>query len=130
MPVNETLEMYERLRGELAMPLGAVFINRLHQPDLKQSDLEELEVCLQGAEGRDQPLLKEVRERAREELGWAEINHRYRTKLTREVKLPVIEIPFLFAEEFGISECQAIASMVEAAMVASRHPKRHQRGRD
>jgi anion-transporting ArsA/GET3 family ATPase len=130
MPVNETLEMYERVRHELEMPLGVVFVNRLHRPELKRADLEELEHRLEGVEGRDRPLLEEVAERAREELGWAEINDTYSAKLVRQAKLPVIEIPFLFAEEFGFSECQTIASIVETGLSAVSHPKRQQHVRD
>lgn len=128
MPVNETLEMYERLRGDLDMPLGAVFVNRVHRTELKPEDADALEVCMRTADPRDQPLLHEIHARAREELGWAAINQSYLDKLAREVKLPLVEVPFLFAEEFGGAECQIIANVVEEAL-ASTKGRRSQRGR-
>jgi anion-transporting ArsA/GET3 family ATPase len=128
MPVNETLEMYERLRGDLDMPLGAVFVNRIHHTDLQEEEVNALEACMPAADPRDQPLLHEVHARAREELGWATINRSYLEKLSREVKLPIIEVPFFFTEEFGATECQAVAHIVEQALVSPRK-QRSQRGR-
>lgn len=118
MPVNETLEMYERLRKELEMPLGAVFVNRVHRTSLQVEHVDALDACLESRR-EDAPLLAEVRDRAREELGWAGINAQYLERLATEVKLPIVEIPFLFAEEFGVSECQQIAAVVEDAMRVS-----------
>lgn len=127
MPVNETLEMYQKLRDELQMPLGAVFVNRIHKTSLEAKDIEALDACVGSNENpKEVALLEEIRDRASEELGWATINRSYLERLAREVKLPLVEIPFLFAEEFGVAECQEIAAIVEDAVVAS---KGRQRGR-
>ncbi len=127
MPVNETLEMYAKLRDELQMPLGAVFVNRVHRTRLDASHLAALDSCSDGdAKSRDEPLLTEIRDRAREEIGWAAINAHYLERLANEAKLPIVELPFLFAEEFGAAECQQLAALVEAAVVSS---ARRQRGR-
>lgn len=128
MPVNETLEMYERLRGELDMPLGVVFVNRVHRTDLMTEDVDALDACMRTADPHDQPLLHEIQARAREELGWAAINQSYVEKLAREMELPLVEVPFLFADEFGVAECQIVANVVEQAL-ASTKGRRSQRGR-
>ena len=120
MPVNETLEMYEKLRDELEMPLGAVFVNRVHRTDLATKHVSVLDECLAaGMKPKDAALLTEIRDRAREELGWATINQFYLERLVNEAKLPLVEIPFLFVEEFGAGECQQIAAIVEEAVVSS-----------
>jgi anion-transporting ArsA/GET3 family ATPase len=119
MPVNETLEMYAKLRGELQMPLGAIFVNRVHRTHLNASHVAALDACLASeSKTKNVSLLTEIRDRAREEIGWATINAHYLERLAREAKLPLIEIPFLFTEEFGAHECQQIAVLVEHAVVS------------
>jgi len=119
MPVNETLEVYAKLRDELQMPIGAVFVNRLHRTGLQAEQLAELDACLDSdLNAKDTALLAEIRDRAREEVGWATINALYLERLAAEVKIPFIELPFLFAEEFGASECQRLAALVEEGVVS------------
>jgi anion-transporting ArsA/GET3 family ATPase len=119
MPVNETVEMYQKLRDELKIPLGAVFANRVHRTPLRQQDLAALDACIRDAtKPTDKELLTEIGGRAREEVGWAEINRTYLERLAEEIDLPLIEIPFVFAEEFGAAECQGIAEGIERALAA------------
>lgn len=117
MPVNETLEMYQKLRDELRMPLGAVFANRVHRTGLKPEDIDQIDACIASTtKPGDAALLTEIRDRAREEVGWANINRAYLDRLASDIDLPLIEIPFLFAEEFGAAECQDIAVGMERAL--------------
>jgi len=125
MPVNETLEMYQKLRDEVRMPLGAVFVNRVHRTGLKQEDLETVDSCIgTAAKPSDAELLGEIVGRAREEIGWANINRTYLERLAEGIDLPLIEIPFMFAEEFGAAECQEIASGIERGLAALGGKKR------
>ena len=39
MPVNETAEMYQQLRERLRMPLGVLFVNRVHAAPLAPTDV-------------------------------------------------------------------------------------------
>ena len=39
MPVNETAEMYQQLRERLRMPLGVLFVNRVHAAPLAPTDI-------------------------------------------------------------------------------------------
>jgi anion-transporting ArsA/GET3 family ATPase len=115
MPVNETVTMYRTLRDDLAMPTGVLFVNRLHGGGLAVADAEKLERA--AAAVRDKPtrqLLDAVAARAREEIGWAALNARHRARLAAEVPLPTIELPFLFAEEFGFAELRGLAERLRS----------------
>jgi anion-transporting ArsA/GET3 family ATPase len=129
MPVNETLEMYQRIRAELHMPLGWLFVNRMHQSSFDAAEIDRLEQRLASLhDARERAVAEEVLDRAREEAGWTVINRTYLERLTREVDMPRVEVPFSFAEEFGAEQVRAIATVIEPAVAASiRRGKKHGR---
>lgn len=125
MPVNETAEMYRKLQLDLHIPLGCLFVNRMHASDLQEADL----ACITERAGQvrgasERGILMEVANRARQEIGWTAINRTYRTRLTEEVPIPTLEIPFLFTEEFGPEQIHVIAAMLEPALVEDEKSKR------
>ena len=101
MPVNETTEMYGQLRDRLHMPLGVLFVNRVHTAPLAPADVPPTPA---GAT----PLVDDVLRCAREEAGWTAINRRYLERLRAAVPMPTVLLPFLFAEEFGLDEVRAL----------------------
>lgn len=115
MPVNETVEMYQQIRGELRMPLGLLFVNRVHRADFDAKKLDSLERKLGKLhDARDRAIATEVVNRGREELGWTSINHLYLQRLAGAIEMPTIEVPFVFAEEFGLREVHAIQAEIAA----------------
>ena len=116
MPVNETCEMYQQLREQLHMPLGVLFVNRVHEADFDARHLDALERRLPKVhDARERAVATEVLNRGREEIGWASINQRYRSRLAEEIPLPRVEVPFVFAEEFGLPQVHEILRAVIAA---------------
>ncbi len=111
MPVNETIEMYLQLRDTLHMPLGVLFVNRVHEAPVAPD-------AIPSAEGVP-PLVADVLRCAREEAGWAAINRRYLEKLRQVVRIPQIQLPFLFAEEFGLPEVRALLAHAERQLAAA-----------
>ncbi len=101
MPVNETTEMYQQLRERLRMPLGVLFVNRVHAAPVAPG---EVPATPAGAP----PLVANVLQCAREEAGWTAINRRYLDRLRETVPMPMVLLPFLFAEEFGLAEVRAL----------------------
>jgi anion-transporting ArsA/GET3 family ATPase len=101
MPVNETTEMYEQLRDRLRMPLGVLFVNRVHAAPLAPDDVP-------ASPADATPLVADVLRCAREEAGWTAINRRYLGRLRESVPMPTVVLPFLFAEEFGLDEVRAL----------------------
>jgi anion-transporting ArsA/GET3 family ATPase len=127
MPVNETLEMYERLRGDLEMPLGYLIVNRMHQATLDAKAVERLaKASMSVRDEHERLLVQEVVQRAHEEMGWTTINKKYLRQLAKAVDLPFAQVPFLFAEEFGAEQVHAIAAVLEDELVpALRRREKH-----
>jgi len=113
MPVNETISMHKQLREDLEMPTGGLFVNRVHKRRFSAAQVDGLVKAAEGARPtREQCILHEVAARAREEGGWTRVNARYRARLSREVDMPIIEIPYLFSERFGLDEVEEIAACI------------------
>ncbi len=101
MPVNETAEMYVQLRERLHMPLGVLFVNRVHDAPCAPDEIA-------AAPATAPPLVADVLRCAREEAGWAAINRRYLERLRETVPMPTVVLPFVFAEEFGLEAVRAL----------------------
>lgn len=114
MPVNETVAMYEQLRDPLGMPTGMLFINRVHRRDFSDATIARIiESAERSRDRRTKEALLEVAARAREEAGWTRVNARYRRRVTKEIHMPAVEIPYLMTEEFRFDELkQVLGSMV------------------
>jgi anion-transporting ArsA/GET3 family ATPase len=108
MPVNETVEMYRQLHDALGMPLGVLFVNRVHRSPFAVEEIR--------APAAPPPLVADVLRCAREEAGWAAINARHLERLRVGVPMPTVELPFLFAEEFGLGEVRALLGHAEAQL--------------
>jgi len=117
MPVNETVVMFHQLRDELGLPTGALFLNRMHRGRFTLAEVNRiLAAAEQTRASRERTALREVAARAREEGGWRRLNLRYRSRLAREIDMPMIEIPHLFTEEFGVAEVKQIAASIGAQL--------------
>jgi anion-transporting ArsA/GET3 family ATPase len=116
MPVSETLETQAQLTGPLGMRLGCVIVNRMHRRQFSA----ELLARLANGPPDDRALLTCVAERATEESGWAAINAAQVDRL--RAALPgalLIELPFVFAEEFRRAELERLSGELEAALPGS-----------
>jgi anion-transporting ArsA/GET3 family ATPase len=121
MPVAETLEMRTQLKDSLGMPLGHVVVNRVHRRRFASALLDQLRDAASGAPEPDGALLACVAERAAEEDGWASINAANLERLVPDAADPaLIELPFLFVEEFGSAEVEELSRLLEAGMDAGR----------
>jgi anion-transporting ArsA/GET3 family ATPase len=113
MPVNETISMYRALRDDLSMPTGLLFINRMHAAGLAAADAAKLEQAVQAQrDRRARQVLEAVAARARAEIAWSELTARHRARLIAEVPLPSLDLPFVFAEEFGFAELQTLREKI------------------
>jgi len=115
MPVAETLETCEQLRGPLDLPLGWIVANRLHWRRFDPETLAALEAA--STREPDGKLLASVADRAAEEAGWTAINHANLERLRAGVAgTPIIELPYLFAEEFDADELRSLSGIIEATV--------------
>jgi anion-transporting ArsA/GET3 family ATPase len=123
MPVTEALEAHAQLTGPLALPGGAMIVNRVHRRRFAADVLTTLERATAAAAGAEQALLHAVADRAVEETSWAVINAQQIERLRAGIPTtPLVELPYLFAEEFGAEEIDVIAHALEeaAALPAAR----------
>lgn len=129
MPVNETLEMYQQIRDDLRIPLGVLFVNRMHRAAFDAPALDQLDRKLRKLRNpRERTIIEEVLNRGHEELGWSRINEFYLQRLAHEVDMPRVEVPFLFAEEFGMREVHAVVTAIgHEGSVAARRGAGHGR---
>jgi anion-transporting ArsA/GET3 family ATPase len=117
MPVNETVEMYRQVRDDLRMPLGPLFVNRLHHARFDAAAVDGLrQRATRMRETRDRRVVAEVVQRADEELGWSRINGAYLQRLHTDLGAALVEVPFLFAEEFGVQEVELVAATIASAV--------------
>src|SRR2546428_7252629 len=117
MPVIETLEMRAQLTGALGLPLGWVIVNRLHRRRFAAGSVERLHVAAQAAPAVERALLHCVAEQAAEESGWSDINAANLARLRAGMgDVPLVELPFLFVEEFGRAELEQLARLLEAGL--------------
>ncbi len=130
MPVSETLETRAQLTDELGLSLGWVIVNRLHRRRFASATLERLRAAARGAGAPERALLQSVAERAAEESGWSDINAANLARLRAGIgDVPLVEIPFLFVEEFGPAELEQVARCLEAGMAGRAETAARRRSR-
>jgi anion-transporting ArsA/GET3 family ATPase len=121
MPVNETASMFRQLRDDLKMPTGLLFVNRLHEESFSGTEIERVNrAAAKPSAPKERKILGEVAARARNESSWAKLNARYVSRLAQEIAMPRVELPYVFAEEFGFAEVRELAARLAAAMPARR----------
>src|SRR5258706_5423803 len=81
MPVNETREMYAQLCDHLKMPLGVLFVNRMHAAPLAP---DEVPAPPAGASS----LIVDVLRCGREEAGWGRSMHNTSRRCGRRCRCP------------------------------------------
>jgi anion-transporting ArsA/GET3 family ATPase len=130
MPVAEALEARAQLTGALDLPLGHVIVNRLHRRRFDAGVLDRLRAAADRAPADQRALLACVAERAAEESGWSDINATYLARLRAGIgDAPLVELPFLFVEEFGRTELERLSLLLDAATGARTEPAPRRRTR-
>jgi anion-transporting ArsA/GET3 family ATPase len=130
MPVAETLETHAKLTGELALPAGRVIVNRVHGRRFPAEMMTRLREGAAAATGRQREMLGAVADRAEEESGWSEINQEQLERLRATLGADgLVEVPFLYAEEFGARELERVGQVLEQALETPvRGTRRSRRG--
>ena len=138
MPTNETFEMVRGL-DELQLNAAMLVVNQVHSAPCTREELAGLPVAsfaapaaVTTARGRGAAraaidpdrLLGEIVARALEEIGWAEINASHVERLAARITAPMVELPYVFNEEFGADEVcrlgRTLAEQLDAPAPAAR----------
>jgi anion-transporting ArsA/GET3 family ATPase len=108
MPVVESIELDARVRDELRIPRGVLFLNAM--PDARFDAAEAGR--LRALEGRPPPLGPAARA-AVLQARRAEEAERHAARLRAAVDLPAIELPLLAEERWGRAAIERIAGCLE-----------------
>jgi anion-transporting ArsA/GET3 family ATPase len=130
LPVSETLDAYRQLTEKLRLPLGALFINHMREAPLSVATLMQLRPR-EKASVNDRRLLEQVLACAKAEATLAAAQEASLQPL-RQLDLPTVFLPFLFAQEFGLPQLQELSHCVETALSRKQEkkpsPKKQPRG--
>ena len=117
LPVNETIELFHSLQDIVGTPFGAVFVNAVF-PQLFAGPAGEY---VRG--GDEKPLVPAagalaggLLEAARTELSRYELNRRHIERLMESVKLPPVELPYVFRESFDRQSLEVLAKRLEETL--------------
>jgi len=114
LPVSETQETYQQLTEDLDLPLGVLFINRVHRCPLPLAVLASARINAR-ASVPDRRVAEQVLASAQAEATLAEAQAPYMRELL-QLPLPPVQVPFYFAEQFGLLEVEQIAQVIGAAL--------------
>jgi anion-transporting ArsA/GET3 family ATPase len=114
MPVNETIELVERARSELAVPLGAVIVNRVLPELFTRADEEVFEMLrADDAVGvltdRVGSGAAAVLEAARLAVSLRRTRAAHLAELGEAVDLPMLYVPYLFVRDQGLRVTKMVA---------------------
>lgn len=114
MPVNETIELVQRARAELSVPLGVVVVNRVLPELFTRSDEEVFEALREPEatkilESRAGSGVTSVLEAARLAVSMRRTRVGYLTELREAVDLPLVYLPYLFVRDQGVRVTKMVA---------------------
>jgi anion-transporting ArsA/GET3 family ATPase len=121
MPIEETIDLVGRVRTELSVPLGAVVVNRV-LPELFTRRDEATFARLSELPARRQlvaavgPGTDAVIEAADLAVAMRRSRVEQLTRLRREVDLPTLYLPYLFARSQGRRETEMVAAALAAEL--------------
>jgi len=130
LPVNETIAICKQVQGELALPPGALFVNRFHAAKFSAAEIEKAAAARGGTRSAtdtktaDHALFEAVLGAAREELSWSRVHEDHRQKLEAETGWRLVVLPFLFREEFGFADVERLAVVLGDSLAPRVRPRR------
>jgi anion-transporting ArsA/GET3 family ATPase len=112
MPVNETLTLDEAVRAE-GLKLDAVIVNALYPERFSGREMTELQQALARVRASSSRVALRA---ALSENTRATTQREQMTRLQEALDMPLIELPYLFAEQIGRVELEQIADRLEPTL--------------
>lgn len=132
MPVNEAVHFYDQAKAELRVPLAAVVLNQVAPKRFSADAFQEVEAALEQApvlaaagsllgEGLDpQASSTALLEAASYSQARRSLCDHYGDELRERIDLPIVEVPYVFSEQFGFSELEVVAKTLQSSLVRTR----------
>ena len=120
MPLTEGREILSRLQGDLGLPVGAVYVNRVRQrpPSSAAAAVSELQRISES--DPDAAMVHAVAATAQRSLGWAALQEEKLERFERDVTTEMVRLPLLTADHFGMAEIDVLAGMIGGAKAMRR----------
>jgi len=112
MPVNETLGLHEALVRE-GLELDAVVVNALYPERFEEEEVTELGAALEDS---DSPLARSALRAALSEHARARIQREQENRLREGLPIPLIELPYVFADQLGREELKTLTDALESGL--------------
>jgi anion-transporting ArsA/GET3 family ATPase len=109
MPVNETLDLGDRLEVELGQRLAHIVANAIYPERFSGADAE----AIAAADGRPSEAARDALEAALSEHNRARAQRSHLRRLKKDAEAPVTTLPFLFEPEIGAPEVEALSHELE-----------------
>lgn len=109
MPVNETLELGERLRSEMDMGIDSVVVNGLYPERFTGDEAQTME----SLDGRGSPAARAAFGAALAEHRWARSQRSQLRRLRRGADAQVATLPYLFEPELSAGELEKLSAELE-----------------
>jgi anion-transporting ArsA/GET3 family ATPase len=110
MPVNETLELEDRLQGAVGTSLDAIVVNAVYPERFSKAEAERLR---EAAKNGHRPEEAAALRAALTEYERARSQRTHLRRLRREASTPVLTLPFLFEPHVGLEEWRRLGRELE-----------------
>jgi anion-transporting ArsA/GET3 family ATPase len=115
-PVNELIETAYRLEDEVGVALGPVFVNACY-PVLEIEGVDPASAAqAAGVPALGEDGVKALAEAAKFRVARQQLQAEQIERLSKELPLPQLQLPFLFTAEIGPSEIALLAKAITAAV--------------
>ena len=105
MPVNETVEMQDKLVDAVGVDFSAVIVNGLYPERFSRAEVDRISAVAASVDGARAGMLVT----ALAEDDRARLQRSYVRRLKKEIRAPVHTLPFLFEPELGLAEYHELA---------------------
>jgi anion-transporting ArsA/GET3 family ATPase len=120
MAVNETLTLRDALARD-GLALDLVVINALYRQRFDAGEIAELDAAVARTRS---PLVRSALKAALSEHARVAMQREQYQRLRDELDVPIVELPYVFADHLGMDELEGLADELEAALPAVRAPVR------
>jgi anion-transporting ArsA/GET3 family ATPase len=116
LPSNETVELAKKQAATVQMPLGPLIVNQLYPPRFVTGPSARAVESMPVDVG--DPALQALVDSARLAQRRRALNDRYLEQLKRELPLPQVQLPYLFAPDFGSQAIDELSNRLEGQVLA------------
>ena len=115
MPINESIELKQRLDEEVGIQVGYTLANHIYPSIFTEPESRQMEVLMDEC-SPEQGGLKAMLSAGTFRYQRRKLQERYLTRAARELKLPIVEVPFIFEAELRPEHILTIADALTRAV--------------